>query len=170
MSQAPLIDDQALGYEQPRNIQFSVFLDNRVGKLLELVQVFEGHALAIAGLSVIDSADHAVVRLITSRSDLARRLLTRHKLPFSEKEVLVVELTRNHTMATMCLALLGAELNIHYAYPLLVRPHDLPTIALQCDDHTLACQILLRKRFTLLGENDLGENATNSDAATPQEE
>ena len=74
MAQTPVSDQTTFGFEPPRNTQFSVFLDNRVGQLLDLTGVFEGHALTMAGLSVIDSADHAVVRVLTSRSDLARRL------------------------------------------------------------------------------------------------
>lgn len=165
MPDSSVEESTELGYQAPRNTQFSVFLDNRVGKLLELVQIFEGQATQLAALSVIDSADHAVVRIITSRGDLTRRLLQRHNLPFSEKEVLVVELSPSQTLSKICLCLLSAELNIHYSYPVMVRPHGRPAIALQCDDQVLAAHILIRKHFVLLAENDLGDNATNSDEA-----
>lgn len=148
------------GYEQPRNTQFSVFLDNRVGKLRDLVDCLAGQSLTLAGLSVVDSTDHAVVRLLTSRAELARRLLNRHGLAFSEIEMLVVELAGPRTLVEVCQVLLRAELSVHYAYPLLVRPRGLPTLALHTDDVVLATQLLRRKMFTLLAENDLGENAT----------
>jgi hypothetical protein len=163
MSQFSVNEQIAQGYEAPRNTQFSAFLDNRCGKLLELVEIFDGHAVNMVALSVIDSADHAVVRLVTSRSDLARRLLQRHQIPFSEAEILVVELSAGQTLSKLCISLLSAELNIHYAYPLMVRPHGVPTIAIHTDDQVLAGQILRRKMFTLLGENDLGDNATQGD-------
>ena len=165
MPQSALNDQTTQGYLPPYNTQFSAFLDNRCGKLLELVETFDGHALRLVALSVVDSADHAVVRLVTSRSSLARQLLQRQEIPFSEAGILVVELSQNQTLSKLCISLLSAELNIHYAYPLMVRPHGVPTIALHTDDQVLAGQILLRKRFTLLGENDLGENAMgeNSD-------
>ena len=54
---------------------------------------------------------------------------------------------------------MAAELSIHYAYPLLVRPRGLPAIAIHTDDPLLSAQILRRKLFTLLAENDLGDNA-----------
>lgn len=160
MGQLSVNDQIAQGYQPPYNTQFSAFLDNRCGKLLELVEIFDGHALQLVALSVMDSADHAVVRLVTSRAELARRLLQRHGIPFSEAEILVVELSQDRTLSKLCIALLSAELNIHYAYPLMVRPHGVPTIGLHTDDQVLAGQILRRKMFTLLGENDLGENAT----------
>ncbi len=164
MPQFSLSDQTAQGYEAPQITQFSAFLDNRCGKLLELVETFQGQALRLVALSVVDSADHAVVRLVTSRSALASRLLKRQNIPFSEAQILVVELNgEDQTLSNLCIALLSAELNIHYAYPLMVRPHGMPTIALHTDDQVLAGQILRRKRFTLLGENDLGDNATQDD-------
>jgi hypothetical protein len=63
-----------------------------------------------------------------------------------------------HTLLGLCRALLSAELSIRYVYPLLVMPHGRSAVAVQCDDPTLAIEILLKKGFVLLGENDLGEN------------
>ena len=60
-----------------------------------------------------------------------------------------------YTLTNMCLHLLAAELNIRFAYPLMLKPNGAPTIALAVDDQVLAGQILLRKRFRLLGEADL---------------
>jgi len=167
MSTAGLSDLTARGYEPPIVVQFGVFLDNRVGKLRELVEVFEGHALTVAAFSVIDSADHAVVRLVTSRSELARRLLDRHGMPYSESDVLAVELGPGQSLATLCECLVQAELSIQYAYPIICQPHGNPALILHSDDHHMACQVLRRKMFTLLGENDLGDNATPSDPDHP---
>lgn len=169
MSQMPVSDQTARGYEPPRNTQFSVFVDNKVGRLLEVIEVFHGKPLVLAGLSVVDSADHAVVRLITSHGDLARRLLERHQLPFSEVSILAVELGQGKTLPEMCRCLLAAELSIHYAYPLLVRPRGLPAIAIHTDDPVLCGQILRRKLFTLLAENDLGDNAPRNTPGGPSD-
>lgn len=151
------------GYEPPQNTQFSVFLPNKVGRLLELVELFEGQALVVAALSVLDSADHAVVRLLTSRASLARRLLDRGHMSFSECDVLVVELDAVNTLSRICSTLLQAELNIHFAYPLMVRPHGHSALALCCDNYVLAGNLLRRRHFTLLAENDLGENLNPGD-------
>jgi len=169
MSQAPTEQATSRSFQPPMNTQFSVFLDNRVGKLLELIEVFSGQALTLASFSVLDSTDHAVVRLVTSNGELARRLLSRNQLPFSETDILIVELhpDQGRTLRAMCTILLGAELSIHYAYPLMVRPHRLPTIALHTDDYVLAGQLLRRKLFVLLGENDLGDEATGSPPSGP---
>ncbi|MCX5660051.1 MAG: acetolactate synthase [Planctomycetota bacterium] len=160
MSQAPLSNATSRGYEHPRNIQFSVFINNRVGQLLELIQIFDNQALTIAAINVIDSADYSVVRMVTSHSDLARSLLERTKHSFSVTEILVVDLGVEAKLTELCAALLSAEINIHFAYPLLVRPAGHAAVALHCDDRILATEVLLRRRFQLLAENDLGENGT----------
>jgi hypothetical protein len=170
MSQIPVETPTARGYQPPVNTQFSVFLDNRVGRLMDLLEIFENASqITLAGLSVVDSADHAVVRLLTSREELARRLLNRCEHTFSEIDVIAVEIGDNQTLVNVCEVLLAAELNIHYAYPLLVRPRGLPVIALHTDDTVMAGQLLRRHHFTVLAENDLGDNATGNTPGTPNE-
>ncbi|MEX0776802.1 MAG: hypothetical protein WD042_13950 [Phycisphaeraceae bacterium] len=163
MSQLPLEDITAEGYGGPGVTQFNVFLDNRVGKLRDLLEAFDGQALMVVALSVIDSADHAVVRVITSKADLGRHLLQRHHLPFSETTVLVVEMAKGQTLSKLCKAMLAAEINIHYAYPLMIRPHGYPTIALHTDEPEVACDVLRRKMFILLGEDDMRDSSDNLD-------
>ncbi len=155
MSQSSSSCPTAQGYAPPTVTQFSVFLSNKVGKLLDLVALFDGSQCQVCALSVHEASDHAVVRLITSNAGEARRLLREQGLPFSEKDVLVVELSEGHTLSSLCLCLLGAELSIQFAYPLMLRPNGTPTIALAADDLTLAGQILRRKEFRLFGEADL---------------
>ncbi|WP_428388930.1 acetolactate synthase [Mucisphaera sp.] len=159
MTQAPVETPTTSGYVPPRNIQFSVFVDNRVGQLLDVAQCFVSQSLTLAGLSVVDSADHAVVRLLTSNADLARRLLKRNEMAFSESNVLAVELSEGRSLQDLCEQLVAAELNIYFAYPLLVRPRGLPVMVIQTDDIMFTAQLLRKKLFTLLAENDLGDNA-----------
>ena len=155
MSQAPMPLDTTQGYAPPIVTQFSVFLPNKVGKLLDLVESFDDATCSICALSVHESSDCAIVRLITNKSGQARTKLLEQKLAFSETDILVVELSSGHTLSSLCLSLLAAELNIQFAYPLMLRPNGTPTIALAVDDLTLAGQILRRKNFRLFGEADL---------------
>ncbi len=144
------------GYSPPTVRQFSVFLDNKVGKLLELVGLFdEAPNVHLCAFSVLESSDHAVVRIIPNNADAARGLLRKNSLAFSEFDLLIVELVSDHNLTSMCLYLLGAELSIRFAYPLMLRPDGTPTIALAVDDQVLAGQVLRRKNFRLLGEGDL---------------
>lgn len=155
MSQAPTPSETSIGYAPPTVRQFSVFLVNKVGKLHDLVKAFESGECQICALSVHEASDHAVVRLITNKEAIAKRILEERQLPFSTKDVLVVELSKGHTLASLCTSLLRAELSIQFAYPLMLRPNGTPTIALAVDDMTLAGQILRRKEFRIFGEADL---------------
>lgn len=164
----PQLGEETLqGYEPPRSTQFSIFLDNRIGKLFDLVDLFRDQAVTLAGMSITESTEFAVVRLLTSNAPLTRQLLEQHKLPFSEIEVLAVELDGDRTLMELCRVLLGAELSIQHVYPLLVQPHGKPVIALRTDDLLMAGQILRRKLFTLLAENDLGRSTPGGSPGEP---
>jgi hypothetical protein len=146
----------ARSYAPPSVRQFSVFLENKVGRLLSLVRLFdEAATVHLCAFSVVEASDYAVIRVIPNNADAARALLREHDLPFSEFDLLIVELCEGQTLSAMCLCLLGAELNIRFAYPLMLRPNGTPTIALAVDDQYLAGQILRKKSFRLLGEGDL---------------
>ena len=152
----PATPETERGYTPPTMRQFSVFLDNRVGKLHELLEAFEeAEDVHVRAVSVIDSADHAVVRMICDNADGARHNLRRHQFSYSEMDILVVELTEDWSLRKACRFLLGAEINIAFAYPVMRDGDHPPALALAVDDHTFAGQILLRKGFQLLGEIDL---------------
>ena len=152
------------GYTPPSNTQFSVFLDNRCGTLLELLEVFEGCPARLAALSVVESADCAIARLLATNADLLRQALHDKSLSFAESEVLVVRLPGDMMLNSLCRALLGAELNIHAAYPVMVGTAGASAIVLHCDDIHLAARILRAKRFDLLGEGDLAAGDIDDDS------
>lgn len=163
MSQSSMPLETGLGYAPPTVTQFSVFLPNKVGRLFDLVRSFDDSTCQICALSVHEASDHAVVRLISNDAARARNILKAETMPFAEKDLLVVELSQGHTLSSLCLCLLGAELSIQFAYPLMLRPNGTPTIALAVDDPTLAGQILRRKEFRLFGEGDLPSRPSNHD-------
>jgi hypothetical protein len=146
------------GYEPARVRQLTVFLENRVGRLQQLVRAYEEHRGQIVGLSIQNSADTALVRIICSDPDLAREVLETEGFSFSEQAILVVELPQNtaQPMMKLCAALLACEINIHYAYPLLLPPGG-PALALYVDDHVMATQVLMSKQFRIIGESDLAK-------------
>lgn len=156
MSQA-LPAETTQSYAPPSVTQFSVFLDQGVGRLSKLLQTFEHEesACQICAFSVHEASDHAVVRILTNHAASARAILRKYGLPFAELNILVVELRGGLTLSRLCMHLLHAELSIRFAYPVLLRPNGTPTIAISVDDVTLAGQVLRRKDYRLLGEGDL---------------
>jgi hypothetical protein len=155
MTETPVPLDTTQGYCPPTAVQFSVFLTNKVGKMLDLTEHLDEAHIELCAISVHEASDHAVVRIITDNSKITRQMLKETGFPFSEREVLLVELSEGHSLSKLCLFLLGAEINIAFAYPLMHRRSDSPSIAIAVDDATLAGQILSRKGFSMLGECDL---------------
>lgn len=148
--------ENGAGFEPTRIRQFTIFLENKVGRLQQLVRAFEEQEARIVALSIEESGDAALVRIICSDPEFGKELLMNAGFAFGETDLLAVELPKKtrQPMIAICSAMLAAEINIHYAYPLLLRPHG-PTLALYVDEPTLAAQIMIRKGFKLIGESDL---------------
>ena len=147
----------AAGFERTTLRQFNIFLENRVGRLSLLLHALEdGYIQAVNAINIEESADAALVRLVCSDPTTGRRCLLEAGFSFSESDVLAVVLPiyNESPLISICRALLSAEINIHYAYPMM-RCRLGPAVILYVDDRTLAAQILIRKNFQLVGESDL---------------
>jgi hypothetical protein len=146
----------ARGRDWPSVRQFNVFVENRVGILLAVVRHFETTDIRIVSLTVHDSADCAIIRMVLSNPERAAEIFARARLPYTESDLLVVQLPdSNQPLLDICKALLGAEISIHYAYPLLVGPQGAAALALHVEDHETAAGTLTRMGFVLFTENDL---------------
>jgi len=136
--------------------QFSVFLENRVGQLLDVVRRFANTKVRIVALTIIDSADCAIVRLVLSHPEQGREILERAGLAIAESDLVAIEIPgTEQPLVEICTALLQAEINIHYAYPMMIHPHGRAAIALHVDNHQLAVDTLKRINFNVLTEADL---------------
>jgi hypothetical protein len=148
----------ARGRDWPSVRQFNVFLENRLGALLNVVRRFETTDVRIVSLTVVDSADCAIIRMVLSDPERALEIFNLAKLPITESDLLVVQLpTGDQPLLQICKALLAAEISIHYAYPLLIGPRGLPALALKVDDIDSAANFLQERDFVLFSENDLNE-------------
>ncbi len=147
------------GRNYPSIRQFTVFLENRVGQLLEVVRRFEGSRVRIVALSIHDSSECAFVRFLLSHPEQGREILERAGLALIESDLIGVELPPgNQPLLQVCTALLQAEVNIIQAYPLLLRPHDRPAVALMVDNIEMGLETLDSKGFTMITEADLAES------------
>lgn len=149
----------ARGRDYPSIRQFTVFLENRVGQLLEVVRRFEGTGIRIVALSINDSAECAFVRFLVSHPERGREILERAGLAIIESDLIGVELPDgNQPLLQVCSALLAAEINIVQAYPILTHAGANPAVAIMVDNTELALEVLASKGLKLLHEDDLIEN------------
>ncbi len=146
------------GRDYPSIRQFTVFLENRVGQLLEVIRRFEGSHVRIVALSINDSAECAFVRFLLSHPEEGREILERAGLAIIESDLIGVELPEGpQPLLRICTALLQAEVNIIQAYPLIIRPHGRAAVALMVDNIDLGLETLAEKKFRAITENDLLE-------------
>ncbi len=152
----PLETAEAQGVPTVR--QQSVFIENRVGQLLRLTRLFDRTEIRILAVSVVYCVDCAVCRMIFDDPDRAYDVLTGARFQVSEAELIVVNLPPGkRALLQTWAALLGAEISIHYTYPLLIRPKGCSAIAVLPDNIEQAVHILRERGFDVLDQQDLLE-------------
>ena len=140
----------------PQVRQFSVFLQNKVGALLEVVKLLDESHVIVLALSIQDSSESAIGRMIVSDPERVTALFHEHDIPYSDCELLVVELNEGPgDLSRVLAALLMAEVNVYFSYPLLVRPHGRAVLAMHLDDSECASSVLAGEGFKLLTQGDL---------------
>jgi hypothetical protein len=148
----------AHGRDYPSIRQFTVFLENRVGQLMEVVRKFEGSQVRIVALSISDSTECALVRFLLSDPEAGREILERAGFPIVESDLIGVELPEiAQPLLFVCTALLAAEVNITQVYPLLVQPTGRPAVAIMVDNIEMALETLAQKKLRLINEDELRE-------------
>ena len=98
-------------------IQFSVSLVNKPGVLAHVCDSLAKDKVNIIALSMMDSNEHGVMRMVTEDPKRTREAVKRLNLPTAETEVLMVELpNRPGALADICSRLATGHIAIHYAY------------------------------------------------------
>jgi len=140
----------------PQVRQFSVFLQNKVGALLEIVKLLDGNNVVVLALSIQDSSESAIARMIVSDPDLVSELFQQEDIPHGACDVLVIELADGPAdLSKVLAALLMAEVNIIFSYPLLIRPRGRSVLVMHVDDIDCSSNVLLGEGFVILTQSDL---------------
>jgi hypothetical protein len=136
-------------------IQFSVFTPNRLGRLHDLIALLGSHQVHVLALAVLDTTDSAIIRIVVDDPDRARDLLLQEGFPFTESQLLVVEITSDPELNRLMDALLAAEININYLYAFIPHPQGKSMIGLSMEDNEMAESVLIRQRFQVLKQSDI---------------
>lgn len=136
--------------------QFSVMLPNRSGALAALVKLLRNSAIEVIGLSVQDSRDVTIARLMVSDPEGASSVFIEKGIPHTECEMVVVGLRESGPGLLQCLeALMAAEINVDFAYALMAGPAGQPRLAMRVEDFGFAVSLLHTSGFKLLYQEDL---------------
>lgn len=149
------MDPQTLESSPPVR-QFSVLLQNRVGSLAALVKLLRGARIDVIGLSMQDSRDATVARLVVTDPDAAEQLFIEKGIPHTVCELVVVAMRESAPELLQCLdVLMGAENNIDFAYCLMPSPSGHTLLALHVEDPHFASSVLHQAGFKVLSQDDL---------------
>ena len=141
------------GRDWPCLRQFCVFMENRVGCLHDMLRHVERDDLRVVALSIVDSSDHALARLVVDNYERAVELFQFSNLQVFETDVLAVELPEtDQPHVSVCAALMKAEVNIHYTYPLI---HRRGAMIVYVDDIDTALRVMHESGIKVVTERDL---------------
>jgi hypothetical protein len=135
--------------------QFSVFTENRVGRLHDLTALFKQKNVHVMAITVLDTTDSAIVRLVVDDPDRARELMINNDFPYVESDVLAVELTDESELKGVLAALVEAEINLHYIYSFIKRPQLRGGLVINVEDADVASQALSQRGFKILNQGDI---------------
>jgi len=136
--------------------QFSVMLPNRVGTLAAMVKLLRASGIEVIGLSLQDSHDATVARLVVSDPETTAQIFMEKGISHATCELVVVSLREAGPDLLRCLeTLMIAETNVDFAYALLPSPQGHSMLALHVEDYEFAIAILHQSGFKLMYQDDL---------------
>ena len=135
--------------------QFSVFAENRIGRLFDLTGLLKANNVHIMAVTVLDTTDSAIVRVIVDDPGKARELMVNNDFPYTECDVLAVEIVDESQLKGVLAALFEAEINVHYVYSFIKRPEGKAALALNIEDADVAAQALNQCGFRVLTQRDI---------------
>lgn len=136
-------------------IQFSVFMENKVGRLLEIIKLLGDRSIHVMAMTTQDTTDSAIMRMVVDDPDAARNLMLEHAIAHTETEVLVVELSGPMEVSKVLSVILQAEINVHYIYSFINRPKDQGAIVIHLEDLDIATQALMQHSARVLQQSDI---------------
>ena len=115
--------------------QLAVFLDNRPGTLARMCQALAREGINILCLSISDTVDHAIVRMVVSEPKKAATLLKALCGSLQERDVIFLDLpNKTGTLAKIAEQLAAAGINIEYAYCTGSASEDAGNMVLRTND------------------------------------
>ena len=115
--------------------QFALFLDNRPGILARTCQALVKEHINILALSILDTVDHAIVRMVVDKSKEAEQVLTRLHEMVQSRDVIFMDVpNRVGALAEIAERLAAAGINLEYAYCTASAEHSAGSIVLRTND------------------------------------
>ena len=125
------------------NQQISVFLENRKGRLAELTQVLEHNKINLKMLTIADTSDFGILRIITQDKKKAVEVLKEARFITDETELLSIEVPDEPGGLSQILKILANnDIGIEYLYSFARENNSRAIIMLKVDNYDKAIKVL----------------------------
>jgi hypothetical protein len=131
--------------------QISIFLENKSGRLAEVTKVLGNAGINVRALSLADTSDFGILRLIVNDSAKAVNVLKQNQFTVSMTQVVAVEVSDRPGGLAHILDILQKEnINVEYMYAFVERSSDNAVIIFRFDEIDKAIKTLTGKGITVL--------------------
>ena len=136
--------------------QISIFLENKSGRLAEVTRILADAGVNIRSLSLADTTDFGVLRLIVDQTDRAQQVLKANGFTGGKTDVLAVAVPdRPGGLAKILGMLDGAGINVEYMYAFVQRSGDNAIMIFRVDGLDKAIQTLAEGGVRVLKGEEL---------------
>lgn len=136
--------------------QISIFLENKSGRLADVTDVLGTGNINIRALSIADTSDFGILRLIVDQPKKALEILKEENFTVSETEVIAVEVSDNPGGLSKALAVLKEEnINIEYMYAFIEKSSEDALVVFRVEEIPAAISVLEEKGFNLLSAKEV---------------
>lgn len=138
--------------------QLSVFVENKPGRLSDITRTLSENKVDIRALSIADTTNFGILRLIVSDPDIAERSLKDAGYTVSQTEVLAVGI-EDHPggLAVAMETLFEAGITVEYMYAFISRDVHSAYVILRVEDNQLAADVFQKKGISVLSTKEIYE-------------
>lgn len=131
--------------------QIAVFLENKSGRLAEITSILADNNINIRALSVADTADFGILRLIVDNVEKAKTMLRDGGFTVGKTDVLAVEVAdKTGGLATVLKSLHRACINVEYMYAFVNKTGENAVLIFRFEKMDEAIEVLQKDGFTLI--------------------
>ena len=136
--------------------QLTVFVENKQGALVDITEVLANHNVDLRALSIADTEEFGILRLIVNDNDTAVKALQEHGYLIKMTEVVGVKIGDAPGKLSAALRALDEhEINLEYLYAFLARTQKHAYVVLRVADNAAAEQVLTEAGFHMITDADV---------------